>query len=1118
MNLRLSKKFSLSFILLLLISVGSFAQVREVTGQVTDADGKPVSGVTVSVKGTAANVITDEKGNYRLMASPDQTVVFTHISFAIKEVKVGAHPTISVSLSAADNKLDDVIVIGYGTQKQKNVTGSVVNVNLSKLTDQPVATITEALRGQVPGLSVQGGSSRPGVLPTLSIRQQFNLGKDGGNTNPLIIIDDVIQVDPGTGLSSMDRFNQLDISEVESITVLRDAAAAIYGSRASQGAILIKTKRGKQGAPKLSYSGKFETTDAVSHGKTMNAYEYGIFANRFIRGTGSSTVDNYFTDAELEQMKTINYDWLKEAWKPATAMQHSLNVSGGSERATYFMGGSYYTQGANMGVNDFKRYTFRAGSELNVANGLKFSANLGVANTNLSKSFTKISISDGSYGSGGNEQVDYIQLLHMPKFIPWMYNIGGVDRYVSPSMGPNKLGNVSGNTTISSTNYFAYLNNGSKTTSKMFNYNANFALAYEVPWIKGLSAKATYAIQSSSTTGDQVMLPVTLSRNGSGNKAGSHLYDSTTKWDAPVINTKQTRVSYTNSTGTTEQLNFYVNYDRSFGNHNIAAVFSGERAKNTYEDRTQLYENPVPGFYNGTSVTAGTINTSTTTTNRKENGTLSYLGRVSYSYKSKYLLQFLLRSDASTRLAPKNYWGTFPSVSAGWVISDENFFRDNVNFVNFLKIRASVGKTGNDNIQAWRWKQMYNVATDKGTAFGTNGGNLTNGITPDVAPNPDIEWDKTIQRNFGLDLSLLQNRLSVTYDQYFNKSTNMLTDIKYATGVPFTVGGGYAELNYTNVNWWGSEISVTWKDKIANKVDYSINMNFGTGNSRTMKFFDQAFDYPSAMDTRRAAGNTSVTGVWGYKTWKETSTGDGILRTQEDIDNYWQYLTDNASKSGVSGAVAKYGDITAKTGMKKGMVAYEDVRGALNTADGTYAGPNGMIDNNTEQDYVQLKKSNRTYGVNTNLSFSYKGISLSAQIATSWGGYSTIDWLRNATSSTASIWSQPVYLNDMFDATDNPTGKYPNMAAADFGGTNSDASFWKISSFRSYVRSLTVGYTLPKDLVRKARLESARVYLSGNNLWDFYNPYPNKYRNMYDAPNVGYPTLRTWALGLNLGL
>jgi len=1116
MNLQHLKKISLSFLLLLVVTAGAFAQVHDITGQITDPDGKPMVGVTVAVKGVSGNVITDVNGKYKIQAMPEQTLVFTYIGFATKEIKVGSNSTISTSLVKGENQLDEFIVIGYGTQKQKTVTGSVVNVNMSKLTDQPVATITEALRGQIPGLSVQGGSVRPGQMPSFTIRQQFNWGKDGGNTNPLIIIDDVIQTDPSTGLSSMERFNQLDISEVESITVLRDAAAAIYGTRASQGAIVVKTKRGKLGAPKISYNGKFETTDAVSHGKVMNAYEYGVFANRFIRGTTTPTADNTFSDAELEAMKSLNYDWLKAAWKRANAMQHSVTVSGGAERATYFMGASYYTQGANIGVNDFNRYTFRAGSDITVANGLKFSATLGANNSDLSKTFTKMGISDGSYGNAGGEQVDYAQLLHMPKFIPWVVNLHGVDSFISPSLGPNKLGNVSGNTQISNTNFFALLKNGSKQTTKTFGYNANFALQYEVPFIKGLSVKATYAVQSNNATTEQAMLPIILSRNKFGNKAGAHLYDSSTVYDAPTLNNKQSRVAYTNPTGTTEQLNFFVNYDRSFGDHNISAVVGGERAKNTYTDRQQLYDQPVLGFYNGTSVTAGTLNPSNTITYRKESGTLSYLGRVSYNYQSKYLLQFLFRADASTRLAPKNYWGLFPSLSAGWVLSDENFFRDNVHFVNFLKLRASVGKTGNDNISPWRWMQTYNIATDKGMAFGVNGGGLTNGITPDVAPNPDVKWDQTIQRNIGLDFSVLKNRLSVNIDHYFNTTTDALTDMQNASGTPFSVGGGFAEQNYSNVKWWGTEISVTWKDRIANKVDYSVNMNFGTGNYKTTKYFDQAFDYPGAMETRRAVGNTGNPGVWGLKTWRQTSSGDGILRTDDDITNYWQYLTDNANKSGVAGAGPKYGDITAITGMKKGMIAYEDVRGALN-ADGTYAGPNGIIEKDTKQDWVKLKKSSMTYGITTNLSLSYAGVSVSAQIATSWGGYNTIDWIKNSTSSTASIWAQPIYLNDMYDAVDNPTGKYPGMSVNDWGGTSSDADFWKVSSFRSYVRTLSIGYGLPKTLVKRVRLDNARVYVSGNNLWDFYNPYPNHYRNMYDAPNTPYPTLRTWALGVNVG-
>jgi TonB-linked SusC/RagA family outer membrane protein len=1119
MNLQQTKKISVSFILLLLLSVGAFAQVRSVTGQVTDIDGKPVAGVTVVVKGTAGNVITDANGRYKVMATPEQTIIFTHISFGIQEAKVGTRESVDVTLLKTDNQLDDVIVIGYGTQRQKNVTGSVVNVNLSKLSDQPVATVTEALRGQVPGLNVQGGSQRPGVMPSLSIRQQFNWGKDGGVTNPLIIIDDVIQVDPQNGLSTMDRFNLLDLSEVESITVLRDASAAIYGSRASQGAIIVKTKRGKIGAPKISYAGKFENMDAISHGKVMNAYEYGVFSNRFGRALGWNN-NNFYSDAELERMKSLNYDWLDNDWKASNAMQHSMTVSGGSERATYFMGGSYYTQGANLGSQDFNRYTFRAGSEVTVTNGLKLSATLGANNSDLEKSFTKINVNDGSYGVGG-EQMDYSTLLHMPKYIPWIYKVNGVDTYVSPALGPNRTGNISGNNSISNTNYYALLNNGSKTTTDNFGYNANFSLQYELPFVKGLSVKANYAIQSNSAKTEQAMMPVTLAQNRGAATLDRHLYDNA-DWSAPTVNKSSARVSYETTVGTTEQINFFVNYDRSFGDHNVSAVFSGERSKNNWEQQRLLYDQPTAGVYNGTSVTAGTINPDNSITYRQENGTLSYLGRVSYNYKSKYLFQFVFRQDASSRFAPENYWGFFPTVSAGWVISDENFFRDNVSWVNFLKLRASIGKTGNDNVKPWKWMQLYKIESSRGLGFGgtTTGGYFAPGVTPEVAPNRDVKWDRTIQRNFGLDFSVLQNRLTVNIDQYFNSYNDVLTEMTGAIGVPFTVGGGFAEQNYSSIRSWGTEISATWKDKIANKIDYSIGLNFGTGNNETTKYFDLPFKYPSEMETRKAVGNSGYPGVWGFKTWKNTSSGDGILRTDEDIDAYWAYLTDNAAKSGVAGAAPKYGEISNKASMKKGMVAYEDVRGALNTADRTYAGPNGIIGMGDDkgQDMVRLKKDSRTYAINTNLTASYKGISLSAQIVTSWGGWNQIDFIRNNTNSTAMLWAQPIIMNDIYDPVDNVNGKYPNLAYySDFGGLDSDADFWKVSSFRAYVRTLSIGYTLPKNWVRMARLDNARLYLSGNNLWDFYNPYPNKYRNMYDAPNVIYPTLRTWALGVNLG-
>jgi len=1100
-----------------LLSISVAAQERTVSGKVTDADGKPIPGVTVKVKNTTISTMTNVSGVYTITAPSSESVInFSHVSYVFQEKKIGTESNIDVSLAAAEKSMEEVVVIGYGTQKQKNITGSVATISPKKLEDLPVSSLTEMLRGQVPGLNVSGGSTRPGTMASASIRQQFNWGKDGGGTIPLIIIDDIVQIDPATNLPTLDKFNMLDLSEVESITVLRDASAAIYGARASQGAIVVRTKRGKLGSPKITYSGKFEMNDAVSHSDVMNAKEYGLFSNRLNRAAAASQ-QTFFTPTELSAMDSMNYDWLENDWNSTGAMQHSITVSGGSDKATFFTGGSYYKQGANLGSQDFDRWTFRAGTDVKLMNNLKFSASLAANNSSLEKSFTKVNISDGYAGSGGLEQNDYAILLHMPKYIPWQYPINGVNQYVSPPLGPNKPGSASGNNSLSNWNYYALLNNGSKTTTNIFSYNANFSLQYDLPFIKGLSVRGNYSIGSTSGNTEQVMMPMSLSQiNNTNNQAVNpqtwHIYTPTTVWNAPVLNRSGSRVTYDNNTGSTEQINFFANYDHTFGDHSISAVFSGERSKNTYEDRFQIYENPVPGVYNGTSVSAGTLNASNTFTSRSESGTMSYLGRASYSFKNKYFAQFLFRSDASSKFAPENYWGFFPSLSVGWVISDENFFK--VDWINFLKIRASLGRTGNDNVKAWKWMQLYSAAADKGMAFGTSGGNYTFGLTPEVTPNRDIKWDKTLQRNLGIDMTLFKRRLSVSLDGYYNSSSDMLTSMTTATNVPISVGGAFAELNFGAVDFWGTEISATWNDHIG-KVDYSIGMNFGLGGNEVKEYLDVPFNYPSTYAGKQREGYSLVSAQWGYRTWKFTSTGTGLLRTDADLDAYWAYLTDLATKAGTTPLYNAGGaNISTRAGLKKGMLAYEDQAGALNATTQTIAGKNGQIVD--DQDYVQLVKKNKSYGITTNLSVNYKSFSLLAQIATSWGGYNSMDRVKQGTSSTNASWSQVKYLNDMYDSTDNNTGIYPNMFFYDNAYKTSD--FWTLPTFRAVVRSLSIGYTIPKEWTNKLRISNARLVLSGYNLWDLYNPYPRKYRNMYDAINVGYPTLRTWALGVNLGI
>jgi TonB-linked SusC/RagA family outer membrane protein len=1099
----------------LTVSLNLYAQEVTVKGTIVDSKtSTPLSGATVKIKNGTASAVTDANGAFQIVAPSSESIItVTYVGYKVYEVKVGQGADIKIALESAGADLNEVVVVGYGTQRKRAITGSVVSVDPKKLEELPVASISEMLRGQVPGLNVSGGSTRPGSMAQVSIRQQFNWGKDGGGTIPLIVIDDVVQIDPATNLPTLDKFNQLDLSEVESITVLRDASAAIYGTRASQGAIVIKTKRGKLGPPRITYSAKFQSNDAVSHGKVMNAKEYGIFSNRFQRGLGNNATSNpnkFFSNAELAGMDSLNYDWLANDWNSANTMQHSLDVSGGSERATYFTGFSYYTQGANLGSQDFNRWTFRSGTDVKVLNSLKLSATIAANKTEMEKSFTKINFSDG-YAVGG-EQNDYNVLLHMPRYIPWQYTVNGVNRYVSPTLGTDKIGSATGNNSLSNWNYYALLNNGSFTTNKNFSYTGNFSLQYDMPFVKGLSVKGSYALTHTAGNTEQVMMPLTLVQAQNINTADNHLYNSTTTWNQ-YLNRSNSRVTYDNTTSALEQINLFLTYDRIFGDHNISAVVSGEQSKVTNEDRYQIYENPIPGVYNGTSVSAGTLNASNTITYRQIGGTQSFLGRVNYSFKNRYLASFLFRSDASSKFAPENYWGFFPSMSLGWIVSDESFFK-NVNWVNFLKIRASLGKTGNDNVKAWKWLQLYQLALDKGMAFGTSGGNYTYGITPDATPFRNIKWDRTIQRNLGIDFSILNSRLSVSLDGYYNSSTDMLTSMTTAINVPISVGGAFAEQNYGAVNFWGSEVSATWSDRVGKDFNYSVGMNFGWSNNKVKKYLDQPFNYPSTFAGKQLEGYSMISAQWGYRTWKGTSTGDGILRTDADLDAYWAYLTDLATKANTTPLYNAGGaNISTRAGMRKGMLAYEDVAGALNANTRAIAGQNGQI--NDDQDYVQLVKKNQSYGISTNLSVGWKSFSLMAQIGTSWGGWNSIDRIKQGTSSTNAGWAQVAYLSDMYDSTDNPNGKYPNMAFYDQAYKNSD--FWTVSNFRVVVRSLSIGYTLPKEWLSKVRVSNAKVVLAGYNLWDLYNPYPGKYRNMYDDPKTGYPTLRTWSLGINLG-
>lgn len=1106
-------------------------QPKSISGIVLDENGEPVIGAGISIPGTSIGTVTDLNGKFTLSGIPadKSSIRISYLGYVPQEIPISKETQFTIKLVPSDQELDELVVVGYGSQRVKDLTGAATAIKLDDIVTLPGASIVDALAGQVVGLSVKKSSGRPGATGTFKVRQPVSFDDSNAAFNqPLIVIDDVVQVND-LGEPTMTALNMLDYSEIESMTVLKDASAAVYGSRASAGVILIKTKRGIIGTPKISYSAKLDFSDAISHVKTMNAHELGVFTNRMIEqiyANGGTNNTNYlYSEEELNRMKSLDYNWLDEAWHPALSQRHSLTVNGGSDNATFFAGLNYQTQETNLGdVQDFDKWTFRAGGELKVAAGLKLSASVAGYNTDQ----VAVSVPSG--------HSDYSQLVLMPKYIPIKTEILDPLKnemrsyYVSPWVGPHSV-NVATDANVGSSyaiwNFFANEASKARKITDENGWNANFSLIYDVPFIKGLSIKGTYATGYDNVYVNEIGDYYTVARATNTNEPGMHLLGDYTKWNflnygdpnGTDVN-KKPSVKYNKITRKSEQVNLMLTYNRTFGLHDVALTGVVERGENEGVEEQLLYRG-IGLSYTGTSSTAGTLSTTASETYLKkfESGSLSYVGRVNYKFDNRYLFQFIVRADASTKFAPENYWGIFPTGSLGWVLSEEKFFKNNglSNHIDFLKLRVSFGQTGKDNVEAWKWMQIYKINPTGGLGFGPLGGQPDAGANTNGTANRDIRWDTSTKQNYGVDVDLLQNRLSISTDYYYDKTKDLIMLIS-DTEEPIYIGAAVPPINYGKKDAWGWEFSLRWRDQIKQSlipswgpIKYAIGMDYSISWNKTVLGQLEVFDFPSYIDEDRYTGYHSPSGEWGFRTWKHTSSGDGMLRTQEDIDKYWQYLTDLAEAAGTT---PSYLGITSKSKMFPGMIAYEDQAGKIDVVNKTIAGPDGVISREHGDDYVRLA-DNLRHGINAKLNFQWGNLSLSTQLNTSWGGFATIyhDGTQSISNSTM-ILSQLLYLNDMFDPTENPNGKYPSMAVSGAYGEHSD--FWQVSSFRMYVRNMVLGYSLPSKWLKNTRIDKVQFSLTGNNLWDLYNPYPDRFRNMYDDARASYPTLRTWTMGLNL--
>lgn len=1086
------------------------AQERVVKGQVVDETGLPVIGATVVVEGSNSNgVITDIDGNYTISVPAKKSLVISFIGYVTQTISDFKQTRIVMKEDA--QQLDEVVVVGYGTQKKAHLTGAISTVAMDDIQDLSGAGLASSLGGMVNGLSISGGESRPGQNARIYVRDASSMSQVGSTAQePLYVIDGFIYPDDikvgntRTNLGA-EAFNNLDPSMIESISVLKDAAAAVYGARAANGVILVTTKKGKAGKPQISYGGSFGFTDEMARPKMLSAYDYGRLYNTWAAGDPTNTSlnkkDALFQADELAAMRGLNYDLLDKYWETGFTQKHSVNISGGSEKANYFAGVSYFDQDGNLGRLDYNRWNYRAGIDVKISKWVKSSLT-------VSGDYGKRNTPNVKVGGSGDGEKDYNILLTRPQYIPEYVN--------GLPIAAQGIG-----TSIRNNNqYYSFpvlQENGDYKRNMTSNMAVNANLSLDMGWIKflkGLELKFSYGKSISTTKGNEYGSDYTIYTMVTRSGSGAHLYTPVEGQDFNAFLTEDNFKSTTISNGSPSylsrdmtrsdsyQMNFTANYSRTFGDHTVSGLFSIERSEAESEYLMGKVNDPYD-FTTGQS--NGATGDKNTVFSRSESGSLSYIGRVNYAYKDKYLFEALFRSDSSTKFAPENYWGFFPSVSLGWVASQEKFLQK-VSWIEYLKIRGSVGLTGRDNTAPWQWMRIYSVESGKGPVFGTSSNVATSKPISinknNSAVNRDVHWDKSYKFNFGFDFTTLNNRFTVNTDFYYTWNREMLMNI--AQSVPTTVGTQSAAVNLGKMDSYGVEVSLTWRDRIGKDFKYKIGVNTGYSDNKVL-----LMDFETENIYRQIQkGGRSDIGTWGMQCL-------GMFRSFQDIDEYFDKYK-----------ITKYMGMT-KDEVRPGMLIYKDVRGPQQP-DGTYAAPDGIVDQDLDQ--VQLSNRSNPYGFTTNLSAEWKGISLSAQISASWGGYSFIP---NAAlkpgknSEDIEFTNMPSFWNpdnvfvyeDIYDASgnlvmaQNRDAALPNLK---YSSVNSQtSSFWRVSGTRVSLNRITLAYALPSQWVKKVGLSSCRFNLTGQNLLSLYNPYPDNFMDP-QCTYGAYPQLRKITLGVNV--
>lgn len=1021
---------------------------RTLSGQVTDEKGEPIIGASVVVKDSKTGTITDINGNFKIEANENSILFISYVGYINQEVKVTSKPSLYIVLKEDNRVLNEVVVVGYGTMNKRDVTTSIASIGGKDLKEMPVGNFDQALIGRLSGIQIMQNSGRPNAGTDIRVR---GTGSITAGIEPLFVVDGV-PLDRSSGALEV-----VDMNDIETIEVLKDASsAAIYGSRGSNGVVIITTKKGKNGKTTVEYQGSIGFQKLSKKISMLNAYQYAEFSRDGHNGsyldavpTGSPDDPNSVRTNSWDKIppellpylaKTqglTDTDWQDEIYQTAPITRHSVAVSGGNDKSKYYISGNYLSQKGIIINSDYERYGARLNYSFNTGK-TKFEINF-----SPSYSIENRVNSDGAYGDEGIVQ----SALAMCPIWP-VYNPDGTYNY--QGNGYWRIGTDYQHNEVINPVAEAML---VKNIIYHGNLNGNMLFDWEI--VKDLHYKLNSGIIYNNYYNDYYR-PSTLPLygwkyyNAASNPVGKS--SNTTYLNWLIENT--------------------LNYTKSFGKNNLNAVVGltaqKEQMKKAAFNTTGAPNDLVQNVAGGTTLTTYSYDSQAWSL-------ASLLGRVQYNYDNKYLLSVALRTDGSSRFGKNQRWGYFPSASAGWRIISEPFMQQ-LSWISNLKLRTSFGVSGNFKIGNYEQTPLLSY---KKVIFGSGEGSVNTGISPSQFANDDLSWEKTAMFNLGLDASFIKDRVGFEVDVYNSNTYDLLLNVP----VPTITGFGTALQNIGQVNNKGIEFSLILHNTFG-KFKWDGRYNISKNINKVVALGNENAPIIKSAGTTTAYWKTEVGKPIGNYYLLQY---DGVFESQSELDSYPHF------------ANTKVGDFRF-----------------IDTDN------DNAMDVSKDRAIVGNYMPKFTYGFTND--FSYKGIVLSVSFQGVYGNKILNLSKRYIANMEGNINNMTVAL-DRFVSVDNPGSGLVNRATRKQTGNNGTISTYHLED-GSYLRlqNVTLGYNIPKKWIGKLKMQSLKVYASGQNLITFtkytgYNPEVNNSNGDQLTPGLdygSYPLSKTYSIGLNV--